>query len=313
MQDIVSVKKLTKKYGDLTAVDRMDLAIKEGEIYGLLGPNAAGKSTTINVLCGMQHKTEGDVQVFGKDIEKNNREIKADIGVVPQDIAIYGDLTAMENVRFFASLYGLKGAELKARTEEALDFVGLRERQKDLAKTFSGGMKRRLNIACAIAHRPKLIIMDEPTVGIDPQSRNHILASVKQLNEMGSTIIYTTHYMEEAEFLCTRIGIIDHGKLIAEGSLSELQGIVADRKSIEITTGIDKSAEPEGLKKIKGVLDARSGENSKVEVEVLKEADVVGALVSELTRQGVSIRDIKIHAVNLETTFLSLTGRKLRD
>ena len=313
MQDIVSVKKLTKKFGDITAVDRMDLTIKEGEIYGLLGPNAAGKSTTINVLCGMQRKTDGDVKVFGKDIEKENREIKANIGVVPQDIAIYGDLTATENVRFFASLYGLKGAELKTRTQEALDFVGLRERQKDLAKTFSGGMKRRLNIACAIAHRPKLIIMDEPTVGIDPQSRNHILSSVKQLNEMGSTIIYTTHYMEEAEFLCTRIGIIDHGKLIAEGSLSELQGIVADRKSIEITTGIDKAADPVGLKKIKGVLDARSGENSKVEVEVLKEADVVGALVSELTRQDVSIRDIKIHAVNLETTFLSLTGRKLRD
>lgn len=313
MQNIVSASKLTKKFGDITAVDRMDLTIKEGEIYGLLGPNAAGKSTTINVLCGMQRKTDGDVRVFDKDIEKKIREIKADIGVVPQDIAIYGDLSAKENVRFFASLYGLKGKELKASSEEALDFVGLRERQNDLAKNFSGGMKRRLNIACAIAHHPRLIIMDEPTVGIDPQSRNHILDSVKQLNEKGTTIIYTTHYMEEAEFLCTRIGIIDHGKLIAEGTLSELQGIVADRKSIEIVTGIDKTADAEAMKKIKGVLDVRLGEDNHVEVEVLKEADVVGALVSEMTRQGVSIRDIQIHAVNLETTFLSLTGRKLRD
>ncbi len=313
MKDIVSVSKLTKKFGDITAVDRMDLTIKEGEIYGLLGPNAAGKSTTINVLCGMQHKTDGQVKIFGKDIEKDIRAIKADIGVVPQDIAIYSDLSAKENVRFFASLYGLRGALLKERTQEALDFVGLRERQNDLSKTFSGGMKRRLNIACAIAHRPKLIIMDEPTVGIDPQSRNHILSSVKQLNEMGSTIIYTTHYMEEAEFLCSRIGIIDHGKLIAEGTLSELQGIVADRKRIEIATGIEKTADAEALKKIKGVLDARINEDDCVDVEVLKEADVIGALVSELTRQGVSIRDIKMHAVNLETTFLSLTGRKLRD
>ncbi|MEX1306949.1 MAG: ABC transporter ATP-binding protein [Eubacteriales bacterium] len=313
MQDIVSVKKLTKKFGDITAVDRMDLTIREGEIYGLLGPNAAGKSTTINVLCGMQHKTGGEVKVFGKDITKRIREIKSDIGVVPQDIAIYSDLSAKENVRFFASLYGLKGALLKERTEEALEFVGLLERQKDLAKTFSGGMKRRLNIACAISHHPKLIIMDEPTVGIDPQSRNHILSSVKQLNEMGSTIIYTTHYMEEAEFLCERIGIIDHGKLIAEGTLSELQGIVADRKSIVITTGIEKTADAEALKKIKGVVDARLGEDNRVEVDVLKEADVIGVLVSELTAQGVPIRDIKIHAVNLETTFLSLTGRKLRD
>lgn len=313
MQNIVSIKKLVKKFGDITAVDHIDLNIKQGEIFGLLGPNGAGKSTTINVLCGMQKKDGGDVMLFNKSIDNNLKEIKANIGVVPQDIAIYEDLTARENVKFFASLYGLSGKMLNTRVLEALNFVGLKERTSDLPKNFSGGMKRRLNIACAIAHRPKLIIMDEPTVGIDPQSRSHILSSVKKLNEMGSTVIYTTHYMEEAEYLCSRIGIIDHGKLIAEGTLSELQGIVADRKSIVIKTGLGNAVKTEVLKSIRGVLDARMTEDEALEVEVLKEADVVGEIVSVLSDQGVAIHDIAMQSVSLETTFLSLTGRKLRD
>ncbi len=313
MESIVSVENLVKKFGDITAVDRITLDIKEGEIYGLLGPNGAGKSTTINVLVGMQRKDGGEITVFGKPLEKNILAIKQDIGVVPQDIAIYEDLTAKENVRFFASLYGLKGKELEERTMEALSFVGLKEKAGVMPKTFSGGMKRRLNIACAIAHRPKLIFMDEPTVGIDPQSRSHILSSVQKLNELGSTVIYTTHYMEEAEYLCTRIGIIDHGKLIAEGTLRELQGIVADRKSIVIRTGIGAEVDISGLKQIKGIEDVHPGHDDEIEIECLKEADVIEDIVHFFSKNGAAIQDIRMQGVSLETTFLSLTGRKLRD
>jgi len=313
MDSIISVEKVVKKFGEITAVDRIDLSINEGEIYGLLGPNGAGKSTLIHVLTGMQKKDVGQVTVFGKQLDKNIMAIKQDIGIVPQDIAVYSDLTAKENVKFFASLYGLKGKLLEDRTMEALGFVGLEEKSNGLPKTFSGGMKRRLNIACAIAHHPKIIFMDEPTVGIDPQSRNHILGSVQKLNEMGSTVIYTTHYMEEAEFLCSRIGIIDHGKLIAEGTLRELQGIVADRKSVVIRTGIGNAIDVDGLKQIKGVEDARIADNDEIEIESLKEANNIEAIIHFLAKTGVPIQDIRMQGVSLETTFLSLTGRKLRD
>lgn len=200
--NVLEIKNLTKKFGDFIAVDNMSLKIQEGEIFGFLGANGAGKSTTINMISGLLRSNEGVINILGKNAEKHSRFAKMNIGIVPQDLAIYEDLTAYENVRFFAGLYGLRGAELDARVKEALEFVGLSDKHKGYPKNFSGGMKRRLNIACAIAHRPKLIIMDEPTVGIDPQSRNYILTSVRKLNEMGSTIIYTSHYMEEVEEIC---------------------------------------------------------------------------------------------------------------
>lgn len=309
---IVTVKQLVKKFGDITAVDRVDLDIKEGEIYGLLGPNGAGKTTIINILCDMVKKDSGELWLFDKKVEKTIEHIKREIGIVPQNIAIYDDLTAKENVMFFASLYGLKGALLKERAKEALEFVGLMEQEKNFPKTFSGGMKRRLNIACAIAHHPKLIIMDEPTVGIDPQSRSHILNSVKKLNSMGSTIIYTTHYMEEAEHLCTRIGIIDHGKVIAEGTCEELQSIVTDRKRIVIQTGIEKEIHVENLKSIRGVLSVTNHEN-EVTIECLKESNCISDVLAFFTQQQIVIRDIQMQGVSLETAFLSLTGRRLRD
>ncbi len=310
--DVVKVRKLVKRFGDITAVDNVDLDIKEGEIYGLLGPNGAGKTTIINILCSMVKRDGGDLRLFNKRVDKSIESIKGRIGVVPQNIAIYDDLTAIENVMFFASLYGLKGALLRERALEALEFVGLSEQEKNLPATFSGGMKRRLNIACAIAHHPDLIIMDEPTAGIDPQSRSHILKSVKKLNSMGSTIIYTTHYMEEAEHLCTRIGIIDHGKVIAEGTCEQLQSIVTDRKSIIVQTGIDEEINPEGLKNIKGVLDA-SVDDNRVTIECLKESNCISDVMAFFTRQKIMVSDIRMQGVNLETAFLSLTGRRLRD
>ncbi len=309
--NIVKIEKLVKRFDETVAVDRVSLEIREGEIYGLLGPNGAGKSTLINVMCGLLKKNEGSVHIFDKNIDFSMMEIKQDLGIVPQEIALYEDLTAKENVKFFASLYGLKGSVLKEKTAEALEFVGLIDHANKLARTFSGGMKRRLNIACAIAHQPKLIIMDEPTVGIDPQSRNHILNSVKKLNQLGTTVIYTTHYMEEAEFLCSRIGIIDYGKLIAEGTNQELQNLVTDRKTIVVKTSIGKTYDLRELSEIKGVLDANV-KDSTVIIETLRETDAVGDIVRFFEKNELPILDIQMKNANLETIFLSLTGRKLR-
>ncbi len=310
--EIVKIEKLTKKFGDFTAVDNIDLSIKEGEIYGLLGPNGAGKSTTINMICGLVSVTKGYIEVLGKNNQKYSNFTKRNIGVVPQDIALYEDLTCLENVKFFASLYGVRGEELKRKAEEALEFVGLGDKQKSFPSGFSGGMKRRLNIACAIAHTPKLIIMDEPTVGIDPQSRNHILESVKKLNDRGCTIIYTSHYMEEVEQISTKISIIDHGKVIAEGTKEELKAIVTDKNTVEITVGEINLVKEEELMKIKGVTGVEINEN-KVKIDTLKEINNLDKIIVYFTEGKVSIKNVENKVPDLETVFLTLTGRKLRD
>lgn len=231
---ILEINNLVKRYNGLLAVDNVDLAVTEGEVFGLLGPNGAGKTTLINAIIGMTKTDGGEINLFGKNLRRSEMEIKANIGIVPQEIALYGDLNALQNVEFFGKLYGVKGDLLQERAKEALDFVDLWERRKDSPNKFSGGMKRRLNIACSLVHHPKLIIMDEPTVGIDPQSRNHILESVKKLNQMGSTVIYTSHYMEEVEVLCNDIAIMDHGRIIARGSKEELEEMVAVEEKVNI-------------------------------------------------------------------------------
>jgi len=309
---IVKIEGLVKKFGDLAAVDKINLTIEEGEIYGLLGPNGAGKSTTINIISGLLSANSGVVEILEKDIKKHSNFTKKNIGVVPQDIAIYEDLTAYENVKFFASLYGLKGEELKQRVNTALEFVGLSDRAKNFPKEFSGGMKRRLNIACAIAHRPKLIIMDEPTVGIDPQSRNHILQSVKKLNELGCTIIYTSHYMEEVEEICSRVGIIDHGKLIAEGTKEELQGIITDTNTVMITVDSIAKINEDKVKEIQGVVSIEIDENV-VKVNSSKEVNNLDKIISYFTNNKIKIKNVESKNPDLETVFLTLTGRKLRD
>lgn len=310
--NVLEIKKLEKSFGDIKAIDGISFDVVEGEIYGLLGPNGAGKSTTINVVCGLLKKEKGSINLFGKSIDKDHEYIKSNIGVVPQDIAIYPDLTAIENIKFFASLYGVKGKLLNERAIEALEFVGLVDRKDDMPSKFSGGMKRRLNIACAIAHHPKLIIMDEPTVGIDPQSRNHILESVKKLNENGSTIIYTTHYMEEVEAIATKVGIIDHGKLIAQGTIPELQNLISDRSTIDVVTDLGTEVNIEELSSIKGVLKATLNEN-KLSIESLKESDNLHQITMYLSSHDIPIREIGMSRVSLESIFLSLTGRSLRD
>ncbi|MCF6096040.1 ABC transporter ATP-binding protein [Thermovorax subterraneus] len=309
---IVKIEGLTKRFGDIIALDNINLEIEEGEIYGLLGPNGAGKTTAINIICGLLNIDKGKIYVFEKEIREDPDFIKRNIGIVPQDIAIYGDLSAYENVCFFASLYGLKGKELKESVEMALEFVGLIDKAKEMPNRFSGGMKRRLNVACAIAHKPKLIIMDEPTVGIDPQSRNHILESVKKLNKMGSTIIYTSHYMEEVEAICTKISIMDHGKIIAEGTKEELISMVTDTNTTFITVGSVVGIDEEKLKEITGVKAVEINENV---VKIISSRDVcnLDKIIQYFTSKDIPIKNIKSEIPDLETVFLTLTGRKLRD
>lgn len=309
---IVNIKELTKKFKDVIAVDNISFSIEEGEIYGLLGPNGAGKSTIINILCGLLKINNGKVQILGMDVVSKCNSAKKNIGIVPQDIAIYEDLTAIENVKFFGSLYGLRGKELKKRAEEALEFVDLIDKKNCFPSKFSGGMKRRLNIACAIAHRPKLVIMDEPTVGIDPQSRNHILQSVKKLNSMGCTIIYTSHYMEEVEEICTKIAIIDHGKLIAEGSNEELKSLITDRSTVCITVNNIEKVDIDIINKISGVIDIRVEENT-VKIDSLKEINNLDKIIIYFTENNIRIKNVESMVPDLETVFLTLTGRKLRD
>lgn len=312
MSNVLEIRGLTKKFGDVIAVDNMTLNVREGEIFGFLGANGAGKSTTINMIASLLRSTKGEIALLGKNIEKNGKFAKMNTGIVPQDLAIYEDMTAYENVSFFAGLYGLRGTLLKERTEEALEFVGLGDKHKSFPKNFSGGMKRRLNIACAIAHRPKLIIMDEPTVGIDPQSRNYILQSVRKLNEMGCTIIYTSHYMEEVEEICTRIAIVDHGKIIAEGTKEQLEAIITDSKEIWIEVKGDDSLHLETLRAIQGVTSVRFEEQT-LKIASKTEVNNLNRIIQQLIKDQVEIRSVEELAPNLETVFLTLTGRNLRD
>jgi ABC-2 type transport system ATP-binding protein len=304
---------VTKKFGDVTAVDKVSLEIAEGEIFGLLGPNGAGKSTAINMITGLLSIDKGSISIYGKDVRKDKMATKSYVGIVPQDIAIYEDLTSLENVKFFASLYGLRGKKLEEAALEALEFTGLSEKKSQFPKSFSGGMKRRLNIACAIAHKPKLIIMDEPTVGIDPQSRNHILQSVKKLNEMGSTIIYTSHYMEEVEEICTRIAIMDHGKVIALGTCSELENMINDRDVVVVTISEPASKVDENIiREIPGVENVDIGENT-VKITSAREVTNLDKIIQYFIENDLTIKSVESKTPDLETVFLSLTGRKLRD
>ncbi len=223
---ILKTTDLTKKYNNKAVVDNLYIEIRKGEIFGLLGPNGAGKSTTMNMICSIVRPTAGGIEVLGKNPWKQKKEVIHKIGYIPQELAIHGNLKAWENVELFTSLYGIKGQALKKSVNDSLGYVGLLEHKQEFARNFSGGMKRRLNIACALGHNPEILIFDEPTVGIDPQSRNFILDKIKESNAKGATVIYTSHYMEEVEAICTRIAIMDNGKIIACGTSRELKKLV---------------------------------------------------------------------------------------
>jgi ABC-2 type transport system ATP-binding protein len=303
---------LIKRYEQNIAVDNINLEIREGEIFGLLGPNGAGKSTTINMMCGLTKPTQGDIIIDSLSIKSSPLACKEKLGLVPQEIALFDILTAEENIEFFGKLAGLRGNILRERMQNALEFVGLLDKSRSVVKNFSGGMKRRLNIACAIVHQPKIIIMDEPTVGIDPQSRNHILESVKQLNKMGSTIIYTSHYMEEAEALCSRIGIMDHGRLIALGTKDELKKMISGNEKILIEVGEVNYTSLTEIKSIRGIKNAGFSGNM-LEIVTDKPQIVLQDILFILSKNEIRIKGINMVEPDLETVFLSLTGRKLRD
>ena len=307
---ILDVKNLYKEYENNVAVDDISFSISKGEIYGLLGPNGAGKSTTISMITGLSKVNSGKI-IFEENETRINKW-KSNIGLVPQEFALYWELSAEENIEFFCSLYGFKGKELKNRVCKALEFVGLTQFRKKKAKEFSGGMKRRLNMACAIAHTPKLIIMDEPTVGIDPQSRKHILESVKQLRADGATIIYTSHYMEEVDEICDRISIMDHGKIIAEGSSEYLKNLVSDKNIFSVSLVNKVKGIEENLKTITGI-EKVIVEDNEIKCYYLKESNVIEKLVSIISKENGIIKNIKNETPSLETVFLALTGKNLRD
>ncbi|SCH02147.1 MULTISPECIES: ABC transporter ATP-binding protein [unclassified Romboutsia] len=307
---ILQVKNLHKRYDDFEAIKGINLDIKKCEIYGLLGPNGAGKSTLIKSICGLEKITCGEI-IF-EEKENNVNKYKRNIGLLPQDIAIYNDFTAKENVSFFCSLYGYNGKELKKRVNKALEFVGLLDVENKVSKNFSGGMKRRLNMACAIAHSPKLIIMDEPTVGIDPQSRNHILQSVKKLNEEGSTIIYTSHYMEEVEELCTNISIMDNGKIIANGSKEYLKSSLVNYNTYTINLKNEIYNIDKYIRKIEGVQKVEIDKN-KIKCYYSKDKNITQKLINIISNHSGVIENIKSEIPTLESVFLTLTGKKLRD
>jgi len=309
---VLDAKNVVKRYGDITAVDNINLAIKEGEILGLLGPNGAGKTTLINCLVGLLKPDKGSILIFGKEFHGENKSIKEKIGVVPQEIAIYDDLSAYENLAFIGRLYNLKGELLKQRIDEALIFTGLYDRKNDLVSKFSGGMKRRLNIACAIIHKPKLLFLDEPTVGIDPQSRKHILDSVKELNNNGTTIIYTSHYMEEVELLCSRIIIMDHGRIIAEGTTDELIEMISSEDRINIKLSKINFNLVDEIKKIEGVVDCFYEEGELIIISK-RYNNNLGRIIDLISSGNAEIVAINFEKPNLEGVFLTLTGRKLRD
>jgi len=311
----VYVENLVKKYGDLTAVDHISFTVEKEEIFGLLGPNGAGKSTTLNVITTLTDFNKGEVIINGLDIRKDKSQIKQIIGMVPQDIAIYNHLSAYENVKFFASLYGLRGSRLRKNVLEALEFVGLSDKIKEKPKNMSGGMRRRLNIACGIAHDPRLIVLDEPTVGVDTQSREHILNSIRQLRDRGATVIYTSHYMQEVEEICDRIAIIDKGKMIALGTERELVSMLTDVKSIYVETripaGFDREAFCKKLKLMPGV-KAVKAEDAVIRVDVSIEQNGTERIIQEFLNHRLPIDNIKSEVPNLDTLFLTLTGRELR-
>jgi len=306
--NVIETKNLVKKFGDYTAVNDLSLCIKQGEVFGLLGPNGAGKSTTINMICGLLHPTSGLIRLLDGAVDSN----KSRLGFVPQNIALYDKYTAYENVKFFGELYGLSGKKLREGIDRSLEYTGLLDVKKKKAGTFSGGMLRRLNIACALIHEPEIIIMDEPTVGIDPQSRNHILSTVKMLNENNVTVVYTTHYMEEVEAICKRIAIIDHGQVIAQGTKDELTGMIEDKRTLELVVDDASKIKEDNLRGINGISSIYVQDNT-IRIETKRNSDNLNAILKYMTDQNVRVRDIDYKEVSLETVFLTLTGRKLRD
>jgi ABC-2 type transport system ATP-binding protein len=308
----IQVSNLHKSFGEIKAVQGVSFDVEPGEIFGLLGPTGAGKTTTISMLSTLLRPDEGDASIMGHSLRHDPMAVKSVLGVVPQEIALYEDLSARENLTFWGKMYGLRGIGLRQRVNEVLDLIGLSDRADGRVSTFSGGMKRRVNIGVALLHKPKVIYMDEPTAGIDPQSRRNILDSVVALKDQGMTVLYTTHYMEEAQELCDHIAIMDHGQIIACGIHEELVQLVGEQTRIDLTLNIEASRVLEIWQAVEGVSRV-STENGLVTVLVKDSNLVLPRLFEAATRLSARITSVDIREPNLEAVFLHLTGRALRD
>jgi ABC-2 type transport system ATP-binding protein len=312
MQASIEIRDLRKSYGEVTALDGIGFAVGQGEVFGLLGPNGAGKTTTIHIIAQVIRPDSGKVILEGQELGRDGRRVKGLIGFVPQELAIYPELSARENLSLFGGLYGLGGGELKSRIGEALEMVGLKEAGKRAAKTFSGGMKRRLNIACGLLHRPKLLLLDEPAVGVDPQSRSFILESIRRFNaELGMTILYTSHYMEEVEQLCSRAAIIDHGRIIADDSIERLIQLHGGG-SVVITLDSPAAGVAGELAGRKGIGSA-TAEERRLILRAERPQQALPGVLELLNSKGIKVESLEIRRASLETVFLNLTGRSLRD
>jgi ABC-2 type transport system ATP-binding protein len=318
-ETILEARNLTKKYGDLTAVNDLNLAIRKGEIFGLLGPNGAGKTTAISMITGLLRPTSGSVMVDALDLQTHTNEVKAKLGLVPQELALYPTLSARDNLDFFGSIYGLKGKHLRERVDAMLEMVELADRANEAIKKYSGGMKRRINIAAGLLHQPQVLFLDEPTVGVDPQSRNAIFEAVEALNRSGMTVIYTTHYMEEAQRLCHRVAIIDEGQIIA---LDTPQALINSLGGGILAVGLEDSETNNGSGHVQIVVDrvaempsvkATTREDGQLKVETRHFQEALMGILEITNQLDVRITSLEKWEPNLESVFLHLTGKKLRE
>ncbi|TDU83831.1 ABC-2 type transport system ATP-binding protein [Kribbella voronezhensis] len=303
---------LGKRFGERVAVDDVSFAVAAGETYGLLGPNGAGKTTTIRLICGLLRPDAGQTLIAGQPVSTTATAAKSCIGYVPQEIALYPDLTARENLRFFGRLYGLHGKALNHRVGKVLELIGLSERGRDRVESFSGGMKRRLNIGAGLLHEPTLLVLDEPTVGVDPQSRHAVMESVRSFGAAGMAVLYTTHYMEEAERLCDRVGIIDHGRLVAEGTRRELVAQLGEHDHIQLTATGDLAALADRCRAIEGI-DRADVKDGQVQLLAVEGRRLLPAVLEAAERIGTTVRSVEVAEPDLEAVFLHLTGTALRE
>ena len=309
---IVKVDNLVKRYGELLAVDHLNLQVKEGEIYGLLGPNGSGKSTTINCILSLLTYDKGEIQLFDKKMTPNAYELKRNIGVIMQDVAVFDELTVYENIDYFCGLYIRNKAERKVLVQEAIEFVGLEEFAKFYPQKLSGGLLRRLNIACGIAHKPKLIILDEPTVAVDPQSRNHILMGIQKLNKQGATIIYTSHYMEEVEEICSQIMIMDKGKVLAEGTKEELKAMIKLGEKIKAEVYSLTKEQLDEIKALRNVSQVQY-KDKQLTVAFIKGKENLIRLLDFFEKGNIPFGNVYSELPTLNDVFLEITGKELRD
>ncbi len=310
--DVLRCENLTRHFGERVAVDGVTFAIARGETYGLLGPNGAGKTTTIRMVCGLLRSDAGRIVISGHTVDRHDVTMHAQIGYVPQEIALYPDLSARENLRFFGRLYHLGGHELRARVDDVLALIELADRADDRVDSFSGGMRRRLNIGAALVHQPSLLVLDEPTVGVDPQSRYAILASIESFKAAGMAILYTTHYMEEADRICDRVGIIDHGQIVAQGTRRELVAFVAERDRIELTATGDLARMRELSLAIEGI-ESATVDGDALHILAADGRKLLPAILDAADRAAVAVKSVEVVEPDLEAVFLHLTGTALRE